>query len=253
MRLGRRLFHSLQRTLFGPEGVDLSGRVLYSQDAWPLGSVVLVLLAGELLPSLVLAWIHTSTPVDIPLAAFILLQPAAVLAVIWLVNPFRERSPAGILPVNISGRGLLEYAIIWGIFLRIVSVAVVMVQALVGAWSEVTNNPLLLADSPLSTIQQGIIVLSAVFLVPVAEELFYRGILYRALGRHFGLAGAAVISTALWTLLHGSAMLFPAIFALGILLVLLYEATESIWPPIAAHVGFNLTSFLLIWLLPGLV
>ncbi len=196
--------------------------------------------------------LHVGTRLTIPLSVFILTQQAAILVVIWMVNPFRTRSPADILPVNVDWRRLLRYAVIWGVFLRLISVAVVMIQVVLGIWTDVTNNPLLLTDIPLSALQQAIIVLSSVLVVPAAEELFYRGILYRALGRHFGLAGAAVISTAVWTLMHGSIMLFPAIFILGIFLVLLYESTESLWPPIAAHVGFNLTSFILLWLLPGL-
>jgi membrane protease YdiL (CAAX protease family) len=242
----------LQRALFGPGGLNLSGRILHSEGAWPLGAVILVFLAGEILPSLLLAVIDSSTRVAVPLGVMILVQPLAVLLIVWLANPFRNRPPVRILPVDVRWRQLVTYALIWGIFLRLISVAVVMIQMLVGVWAEVTNNPLLLTEHPLSAFQQALVVLSAVLLVPAAEEVFYRGILYHALGRYFGLAGAAVISTTVWTLLHGSIVLFPAIFVLGILLVLLYESTESIWPPIAAHVGFNLTSFVLLWLLPGL-
>ncbi len=247
----RRIAYIMNRFLFGSRGLDLSGRMLYSPRPWPLGRVTLVLALGELLPAFAMSALYVSPGVDLSMATLLIIQPVAVLAVIWMANPYRDRAPERILPVNLNWRSLLKYALSWGIALRLISAVVVLIQSAAGAWHDVTNNPLLLIDDPLSSWEMALIVFASVILVPVAEELFYRGIMYRSLGQRFSLAGAAVISTGVWTLLHGSLALFPAIFILGICLLLLYESTGTLWAPIAAHVGFNLTSFIFLWLVPG--
>lgn len=247
----RRIVYIMNRFLFGRRGLDLSGRMLHGPHPWPLGRVTLVLALGELLPAFLMSAVYVSPAVDISMATLLIVQPAAVLVVIWLANPYRDRAPENILPADLDWRSLLKYAVSWGIGLRLISAVVVLIQAAAGMWHDVTNNPLLLADQRLSAWEMTLIVFTSVLLVPVAEELFYRGIMYRSLGQHFSLAGAAVISTGVWTLLHGSLALFPAIFVLGICLLLLYESTGTLWAPIAAHVGFNLTSFIFLWLMPG--
>lgn len=249
----RRIVYIMNRILFGRRGLDLSGRMLYSPRPWPLGRVTLVLAAGELLPAFLMAALYVSPAIELSMTTLLIVQPVAVLAVIWMANPHRDRAPERILPVNLDWRSIVKYAVSWGIALRLISAVVVLIQSAAGMWHDVTNNPLLLADHPLSSWEVVLIAFTSVILVPIAEELFYRGIMYRSLGQHFSLAGAAVISTGVWTLLHGSFALFPAIFILGICLLLLYESTGTLWAPIAAHVGFNLTSFLFLWLMPGVL
>ncbi len=243
----------INRVLFGSSGLNISGYILSAPIPWSLRRVTLVFLAGEILPALILGGMYASQQFFMPMWAVITAQPLIVLALMWLVRPPTESSPAGILPMDLNVSSLLRYAAAWGVVLRLVSLLVVMGQVAIGFWEDVTNNPLLLAEEPMGPAEQAIIVFSAVILVPLAEELFYRGLLYRSLGRHFNIVIAALVSTAVWTFLHGPVVLYPVIFVLGIALTALYESTGSIWAPIAAHVGFNLTSFLLLWILPGAV
>jgi len=243
----------LNRTLFGSRGLNVSGFILLAPPAWSLRRVSGVFLAGEIFPALILGGMYASDQLHMPMWLLVTAQPLAVIALMWLVRPPTENSPAGIFPLDIDFTSLLRYAASWGLVLRVISLLVVMGQVAVGFWEDVTNNPLLLAEEPLGIVEQVIIVFSAVILVPIAEELFYRGLLYRSLGRRFNLTAAAFVSTAVWTFLHGPVVLYPVIFVLGIFLTLLYESTGSIWAPIAAHMGFNLTSFLLMWILPGVV
>lgn len=81
-----------------------------------------------------------------------------------------------------------------------------------------------------------------VLLAPVAEELLFRGYLMPALARSpLGLAGAAVVSSALWTVLHVYSL--PAmvlVFLMGLLLSWMFARTGSLRVPIVAHVANNL-------------
>ena len=77
-----------------------------------------------------------------------------------------------------------------------------------------------------------------VLIVPVCEELFFRGYLLPALSPH-GRLRASVIVSLCFALMHGSALTAHA--ALGLLLCLLTMRTGSLLAPILVHAGCNLT------------
>ena len=77
-----------------------------------------------------------------------------------------------------------------------------------------------------------------VLIVPVCEELFFRGYLLPALSPQ-GRLRASVIVSLCFALMHGSALTAHA--ALGLLLCLLTIQTGSLLAPILVHAGCNLT------------
>ena len=80
---------------------------------------------------------------------------------------------------------------------------------------------------------------TAVIVAPLAEEVFFRGFLFPAIGRRYGLVWGIVVSGALFAIAHvGSGGLVPA-FILGILLAWLYWKTGSLWPCILTHFAYN--------------
>ena len=84
---------------------------------------------------------------------------------------------------------------------------------------------------------------------PLAEELFFRGVLYAALRQRISRVLAMVASSAVFSLLHTNAVGFVPIMALGYLLANVYERTGSLIAPLAVHVVHNslLLSFALIY------
>jgi membrane protease YdiL (CAAX protease family) len=92
----------------------------------------------------------------------------------------------------------------------------------------------------------------AVVLAPLMEELLFRGLLLPALRRRLAFPAAALLTTLLFTALHftQTGTYWPAvagIFVCGAFLAWLRERTGSLWTPIAFHMGFNTTPFL-VWL-----
>src|SRR6266545_8425359 len=84
---------------------------------------------------------------------------------------------------------------------------------------------------------------SAVTLVPVAEEVFWRGFVHRALRTRIGLWPAVALSSSLFGLAHWAAgddfsTVTPRVFY-GVLLALLLERTGSLYPGIVAHAYLN--------------
>lgn len=91
------------------------------------------------------------------------------------------------------------------------------------------------------------LLLAAGILAPIAEEAFFRGVLYGWLRRRLGLVLAVSISALVFGLVHVQPIhaLIAAIMGVG--LALLYEFSRSLWVPILTHVVNNLGS--LVWVL----
>jgi membrane protease YdiL (CAAX protease family) len=88
-------------------------------------------------------------------------------------------------------------------------------------------------------------ILAIGFLGPIAEELAFRGLLMRVLSRtRLGVAGAIVITAALWSLIHlqYAPLILTIVFIDGLTLGLARYRTKSLYVPIAMHVLGNLFS-----------
>jgi membrane protease YdiL (CAAX protease family) len=84
-----------------------------------------------------------------------------------------------------------------------------------------------------------VLVLAIVLVAPIAEELFFRGVVYNAWEREYGTRVAVLGSAALFSLIHGSLVQLLPIFILGIALAQLYRLTRSLPATMAMHAGFN--------------
>ncbi len=94
-----------------------------------------------------------------------------------------------------------------------------------------------------------VLALLALFLAPVVEELFFRGILYPAI-KQAGFPRVALWGVSiLFALIHRNLVSFAPLFVLAILLTLLYEHTDNLLAPITAHALFNALNFGMLYLL----
>lgn len=77
---------------------------------------------------------------------------------------------------------------------------------------------------------------------PIAEEIFFRGVLLAALVRRLGPAWGVAWCGVLFGLAHASgteAAAIPALVVFGVVLAVLAQRTARLGPPIVAHVAFN--------------
>ncbi|MBA3653119.1 MAG: CPBP family intramembrane metalloprotease [Actinobacteria bacterium] len=74
---------------------------------------------------------------------------------------------------------------------------------------------------------------------PVVEELFYRGMLLRAVRRRFGANVAIGASALVFAGAHFEAIQFPALLVLGLVLGWLAVRYDRLGPSIFAHAAFN--------------
>lgn len=87
----------------------------------------------------------------------------------------------------------------------------------------------------------GVVLLVAVVVVgaPVAEELFFRGLLLRALQPRIGAPGAVAVSAVAFGLAHFEPLQLPVLAGFGMVLGIVALRTGRLGPGIFAHAAFN--------------
>lgn len=84
-------------------------------------------------------------------------------------------------------------------------------------------------------------------LAPVAEELVYRGMIYRRMRESLTAVQAGVFVAILFGVGHGNLPQGLYAMVLGLLLACIYEKFRNIAAPILFHIVVNITSLLLSW------
>jgi membrane protease YdiL (CAAX protease family) len=105
------------------------------------------------------------------------------------------------------------------------------------------------AERLIDPVQGGGLLVLAVLLVvgaPVVEELFFRGLLQRALSRRFGPGWAVAVSSLAFGLTHYQPVQLLGLVAFGVVLGLLAERSGRLGPGIVAHGAFNATTVVLL-------
>lgn len=105
------------------------------------------------------------------------------------------------------------------------------------------------AEASASLNQTGVLIsVATVILAPIAEEIIFRGLILSRLGRVFPGWLAVVLSALLFGVCHGHPVWIAYAFFLGVIFGFMDLRARSIWPSLAAHVIFNGTSQLTIYL-----
>ncbi len=91
------------------------------------------------------------------------------------------------------------------------------------------------------------VVLVGTFLVPVAEELFFRGLVYRLVERHSSSTWAIIVSSLIFAAAHGGPIRFATLFVLGVFIAVARQKTGSVWQGMIMHMTLNGTMFALLY------
>jgi membrane protease YdiL (CAAX protease family) len=94
-------------------------------------------------------------------------------------------------------------------------------------------------------------VLTIAILAPIAEELFFRGLAFNAWEREYGTRRAVFGSSLLFSVAHipggGGVAAVVIIFALGLILALVFARTRTIATTIGLHAFFNLATLVVLF------
>ena len=81
-------------------------------------------------------------------------------------------------------------------------------------------------------------------MIPICEELVFRGLMFKRMRERSGFLYAAVYSALVFGLFHGNIVQMVYGFILGMLLAYMYEKYGSVKAPIVGHMVMNLFSVL---------
>ena len=106
------------------------------------------------------------------------------------------------------------------------------------------------ADTYLSSHIPALYIIAVAFVAPLFEEVLFRGLLFGYLSEVFSPTLSAIVSSALWAIIHTQYGLpeMAYIFALGLLLCHARHKTGSISMPFAIHAINNTLTILLVML-----
>ena len=146
----------------------------------------------------------------------------------------------------------------WGVPKPKVSGGVIALSILIGAAACVLGNQLIsmanlpqMSDSFINLenmlFSTGLIPEIAVIgvLVPIVEELIYRGLVFRRMRDLISFVPAMVLSAVLFALVHGNLVQGLYAFGVGLLMALVYEFSGSLFASILLHITANTCSVLL--------
>lgn len=85
--------------------------------------------------------------------------------------------------------------------------------------------------------------LALVVIPPILEESVFRGFMFPAFSKRFGVIGGAIVSSLLFGAAHLQGNIIVYTVILGLLLCLLYRRLGSIWPGVALHMLNNYIAF----------
>jgi membrane protease YdiL (CAAX protease family) len=145
-------------------------------------------------------------------------------------------------------RGLLIGVPAWLVGMLVYLVLLVVLAELIGPPSAQD----LLVEQIASSLNPLVTVLAVVVVAPIAEEVFFRGVVYNAWEREYGYRRALLGSALLFGIVHLSLYNFGPIFLLGLLLAYVYARTRSLLTVVAVHATFNAISTALLYLAPSI-
>jgi hypothetical protein len=99
-----------------------------------------------------------------------------------------------------------------------------------------------------------VLVFCVIFIVPILEEILFRGFLQNWFKSHFGRKKAIIFTAIVFALFHyapsqgaGNIELLASLFVLACFLGYIYERQKSLWASISMHAIFNSISISLIF------
>lgn len=175
-------------------------------------------------------------------------QTVGLLGAIYFFAIFRRGLAWAEIGLRPLPQGWLARAAGVGVIAFVLSILVNLgVQSLM---AEPPRNPQLDLIAPDGFSWSGLLITLAFVgaIVPFAEELFFRGLVYGWLRQRMSVWLAASVSGLGFAVLHGIWWLIPALLLLGVILALIYERSGSIWTAVVTHGLFNSFTTLLYYL-----
>lgn len=216
----------------------------WPRHRWGIGAFVLV-EAVFLLTGFALALFLGDGSLSAGLLAMAIVIPAVVAAALaLLITAVRGNGPTIDLRVRWSWRDVgIGFAFGFGGWLIVLPASFIYMQILGDNATSAVGE--IFSDVQASLLGALLVMACVTFVVPICEEILYRGLLWGALEQRWGRVVAAVVSTIVFALAHFEPQRTPLLLIVAIPIALARFYSGSLIAGIVAHQANNL--------LPGLV
>ncbi|MQA12968.1 MAG: CPBP family intramembrane metalloprotease [Pseudonocardiaceae bacterium] len=228
----------------GEHSIGDRGRVgVGDPDRPALGwtEIVVGVAAFVLLNALVIGSLIAFVGATPPILLAVLASAVTALGAVAIAAALRVRSITALGVRAVSwrwvwlgvGAGVVAWLINRGVILAYIAIT-----------GDTTNPQQGLAEAASGSVAGlvGMLALGSV-LVPLGEELLFRGVIYGGL-RRYGVVVATLGSAAVFGLAHGISVVLAGAVVVGVITALVYEWSRSIWPAVVAHGVNNAIIFL---------
>lgn len=90
--------------------------------------------------------------------------------------------------------------------------------------------------------------IALIIVVPIAEELLFRGFIFKGIRSSFSFPVTAIVVSILFAAAHGQLNVGLDVFSLSLVLCYLREKTGSLWPGILVHGLKNAVAFFMLFI-----
>jgi membrane protease YdiL (CAAX protease family) len=158
----------------------------------------------------------------------------------------RTLSQLGVRPLDKFSWGIVAVSLVVLVTMQVVY------QAVLGAFHQQNHVQAgfehFRATSPTSAIM---VLITGAVIAPIAEEMFFRGLIFNALATRMPMLVAALISGVLFGLGHGDLVLFPALALFGVLQAIFYRISGNLIVPMIVHAANNAIFLTLMIVIPS--
>lgn len=239
---------------------------------WKMSDVVAIILLSQLVSMFIFMWESTPTSLEnLPRSAEEILETIKP-STVWLAQLFASNVMLGLSLYCITSRykwNLSEIGLKFDKPARYLLIAVGLTAAFIVFQQVFINLAIEIGEMvgieqikkmflrEMEKQQEGwpedfsepifpLMFFTAVILVPVSEEILFRGMTYTALKERFGKHGGMLLSAFIFALLHQMVYYFFLIFLMGLVFAYIYERTQSLLPSIFSHVLINLSAVIMV-------
>lgn len=170
----------------------------------------------------------------------------ALAAVYWIIYAARKKSFAGEIGLKKTQFASVPAAFGFGVALQVVVVFIISyISIAIPSIAEEAAETEKVYECMFGNASTLSMYLATAVATPFIEEVLFRGLIYTRMKKAMPQVAAMLLSAVWFGVAHsGGIHQIAYAAALGIILVLLYEKYQSLWPCIFLHAGFNSTSFL---------
>ena len=172
-------------------------------------------------------------------------QVVLILGVVWFFAILRRKS-------RLKDLGLRYYSIaktIWYSFISLLAILLVsflyvfLMNSFFGIEAPSSKIEILVANRSISS---NILLVVVAVVGPFSEEIFFRGFLYSAFKKSWGVNAALFLSSLFFAVVHLELYSFIPLMIIGWILAYLFEKTKSLMPAIFLHGVYNLILILIL-------